>query len=55
MGNSNKLRILCYLINLHEDRGDKIIVFIDKPAIAQLFSQILKRPFISGDVQVKER
>ncbi len=38
MGNPNKLRVLSYLINLHEDRGDKIIVFIDKPAIAERFA-----------------
>ena len=38
-GNPNKFLVLQYLIKKHEERGDKIIVFSDKPQILQIYGE----------------
>jgi DNA excision repair protein ERCC-3 len=43
------------LINLHESRGDKIIVFSDNLFALKMYAKKLKKPFISGEVSQQER
>jgi len=54
-GNPNKFLVLQYLIKKHEDRGDKIIVFSDKPDILQIYGEKLKIPVAHGRVTHEER
>jgi DNA excision repair protein ERCC-3 len=42
-------------MNLHESRGDKIIVFSDNLFALKMYAKKLKRPYISGDVSHNER
>uniref|UniRef100_A0A6P6Y5Y4 General transcription and DNA repair factor IIH helicase/translocase subunit XPB n=1 Tax=Dermatophagoides pteronyssinus TaxID=6956 RepID=A0A6P6Y5Y4_DERPT len=53
--NPNKLRACEYLIQFHEARGDKVIVFSDYLMALKVMAVSLKRPFISGDVPTAER
>ncbi|CEM05451.1 unnamed protein product [Vitrella brassicaformis CCMP3155] len=53
--NPNKLRLCEYLLKFHESRGDKCIVFSDNLFALQYASQVLKKPFICGDVPMNER
>ena len=55
MNNPNKFLACQYLINLHESRGDKIIVFSDNLFALKMYAKKLKRPYISGDVSHSER
>jgi DNA excision repair protein ERCC-3 len=55
VNNPNKFLACQYLINLHESRGDKIIVFSDNLFALKMYAKKLKRPFISGDVSHSER
>ena len=55
VANPNKFLACQYLINLHESRGDKIIVFSDNLFSLKTYAQKLKRPYISGDVSHNER
>ena len=54
-GNPNKFLVLQYLIKKHEDRGDKIIVFSDKPDILHIYGEKLKIPVAHGKVSHEER
>lgn len=54
-GNPNKFLVLQYLIKKHEDRGDKIIVFSDKPLILQIYGEKLRIPIAHGNVSHEER
>lgn len=54
-GNPNKFLVLQYLIKKHEDRGDKIIVFADKPLILKIYGEKLRVPIAHGDVSHEER
>lgn len=49
-GNPNKFLALQYLIKRHEARGDKILVFGDKPAIIKCYGERLKVPVAVGYV-----
>lgn len=40
---------------MHEERGDKILVFCDRPMIINYYGKILKYPVIYGDVSQDER
>lgn len=53
--NPNKLTICEYLIRFHEARGDKAIVFSDNIYILEKFAMKLKRYFICGKVDMRER
>ncbi|EGR32554.1 hypothetical protein IMG5_077910 [Ichthyophthirius multifiliis] len=53
--NPNKFNVLEFLIKIHEDRGDKILVFCDRPVVLEYYSKILKYPIVSGNVQQDER
>ncbi|CDW86563.1 transcription factor iih subunit [Stylonychia lemnae] len=55
VNNPNKFLACQYLINLHESRGDKIIVFSDNLFALKMYAQKLKRPYISGEVGQSER
>ncbi len=55
VGNPNKFIILQYLIQRHEERGDKIIVFSDKPKILEKYAQMLKIAVAHGSVSTEER
>ena len=46
--NPNKFIACEYLIQLHEARGDKIIVFSDNLDAQEILAKALKRPFING-------
>lgn len=46
--NPNKFIACEYLINLHEKRGDKIIVFSDQLFAQEYLAKALKRPYING-------
>lgn len=51
--NPSKLRATEYLINFHEARGDKIIVFSDLVYSLKLYAEVLKRPLIYGETPGK--
>jgi len=53
--NPNKLKACEYLIRLHEERGDKTIVFSDNIFILEEFARKLGRYFICGKVAMRER
>ena len=55
VNNPNKFMACQYLINLHESRGDKIIVFSDDLFALVNYAVKLKRPYISGKVSHTER
>ena len=53
--NPNKFIICEYLINLHEARGDKIIVFSDNLFAQEWLATKLKKPYINGNTNQLER
>ncbi|KAJ2724230.1 DNA repair helicase RAD25 [Coemansia sp. Benny D115] len=53
--NPNKFRACQYLINFHQSRGDKIIVFIDNVFALRNYAQMLGLPYIHGGTSQKER
>ena len=53
--NPSKLRAVEYLVNFHEARGDKIIVFSDLVYSLKLYADMLKKPLIYGETPEKER
>lgn len=53
--NPTKLRTVQYLVNFHEERGDKIIVFSDLVYSLKLYADMLKKPLIYGETPEKER
>lgn len=55
VNNPNKFLSCQYLINLHESRGDKVIVFSDDLFALETYAKKLKKPYISGMVTHQER
>lgn len=53
--NPHKLRVCEFLVRYHEAKGHKIIVFCDSLYSLFQLSWVLKRPFISGQVEHWER
>ncbi|CAF4637504.1 unnamed protein product [Rotaria sp. Silwood1] len=53
--NPNKFRTCQYLIEYHERRNDKIIVFCDDLFALQIYAQKLVKPIIYGEVSQSER
>ncbi|EPR78461.1 DNA repair helicase RAD25 protein [Spraguea lophii 42_110] len=53
--NPNKFQACEYLINLHEKRGDKIIVFSDNVFALKTYAYRLNKPFIYGPTGQSER
>ncbi|KAF7682834.1 General transcription and DNA repair factor IIH helicase subunit XPB [Astathelohania contejeani] len=53
--NPTKMQICEYLINRHEKRGDKIIVFSDNVCALKTYALKLKKPFIYGPTGQAER
>lgn len=48
--NPMKFKALQYLIRVHESRGDKILVFCDRPKVIEYYAGKLKYAVIHGDV-----
>lgn len=46
--NPMKFKVLQYLIKVHESRGDKIIVFCDRPKVIEYYAGQLKHAVIHG-------
>ena len=53
--NPRKLAACEYLIRLHEQRNDKVIVFCDNVTLLQHMARQLCKPFICGSVPMQER
>ena len=53
--NPRKLTACEYLIRLHEQRGDKIIVFCDNISLLKDMARRTRKPFICGSVSMQER
>ena len=53
--NPRKLTACEYLVRLHEQRGDKIIVFCDNISLLKDMARRTKKPFICGSVSMQER
>lgn len=53
--NPNKFRACKYLINYHEARGDKIIVFADNVFALKAYAKAFKKPYIYGPTNNRER
>jgi len=53
--NPRKLTACEYLIRLHEQRGDKVIVFCDNISLLKDMARRTKKPFICGSVSMQER
>ena len=53
--NPNKFIACEYLVQLHEARGDKVIVFSDNLFALEWLAKAMKRPFINGRVSELER
>lgn len=52
--NPNKLMACEYLMNYHEKRGDKVIIFSDNRFLIDKLGEHLKRPIIHGEVSIQE-
>ena len=53
--NPNKFRCCEYLVNYHEARGDKIIIFSDDVIALKIYCEALNRPYIYGETTEDER
>lgn len=53
--NPNKFRMCQYLVQFHEERGDKVIIFADNVYALKMYAIRLKRPFIYGPTSQTER
>ncbi|THY18568.1 DNA repair helicase rad25 [Aureobasidium pullulans] len=53
--NPRKFQACQFLINYHEKRGDKIIVFSDNVYALEKYAKRLKKPYIYGDTPQRER
>lgn len=53
--NPNKFRMCQYLVQFHEERGDKVIIFADNVYALQMYARRLKRPYIYGPTTQTER
>lgn len=55
MMNPNKFQACQFLINYHERRGDKIIIFSNNVHTMEAYSKKFRKPFIHGQIPQKER
>jgi DNA excision repair protein ERCC-3 len=53
--NPNKFRICQFLIEFHEKRQDKILVFADDVFALQFYARKLVKPYIFGELSQRER
>ena len=53
--NPNKFRNCQFLVNYHEQRGDKIIVFSDNIFALEQYAKKLNKPYIYGKTSETER
>lgn len=53
--NPNKFRMCQYLVQFHEKRGDKVIIFADNIYALKMYAERLKRPYIYGPTTQQER
>ncbi|PXF45241.1 TFIIH basal transcription factor complex helicase repB subunit [Gracilariopsis chorda] len=53
--NPNKFRMCQYLVNFHEQRGDKVIIFADNVYALKMYANRLSRPYIYGPTSQTER
>jgi DNA excision repair protein ERCC-3 len=53
--NPNKFRACQYLIDWHEKRGDKILVFSDIIFALERYAKDLKKPYLHGSTSERER
>jgi DNA excision repair protein ERCC-3 len=53
--NPRKFQACQFLIDYHEKRGDKIIVFSDNVYALEKYAKRLKKPYIYGDTPQRER
>ncbi|KAH3757657.1 transcription factor IIH subunit [Pelomyxa schiedti] len=53
--NPNKFQACQYLMQFHENRGDKVIVFSDNIDALKHYAKMLQRPFIYGPTSNQER
>ncbi|UJR08861.1 hypothetical protein I4U23_013116 [Adineta vaga] len=53
--NPNKFRTCQFLIEFHEKRNDKIIVFCDDVFALRIYAHKLMKPFVHGEVSHNER
>ncbi|KAK5938191.1 DNA repair helicase RAD25 [Knufia obscura] len=53
--NPIKFQVCQFLINYHENRGDKIIVFSDNIFALEHYAKAMMKPFIHGQTSNKER
>eukprot|EP00164_Ancoracysta_twista_P002904 GFYU01003864.1.p1 GENE.GFYU01003864.1~~GFYU01003864.1.p1 ORF type:complete len:763 (+),score=171.29 GFYU01003864.1:85-2373(+) len=53
--NPNKFHACEFLMRLHEERGDKIIVFADNVFALEMYARILNKPYICGPTSQRER
>lgn len=53
--NPNKFRTCEFLMHVHEQHGDKVIVFVDNVAAIELYAALLHRPCIQGTTSEKQR
>ena len=53
--NPNKIRTCSYLIDFHEAKYDKILVFCDNLYCLKRYAGVMKRPYICGSVKQSDR
>ena len=53
--NPNKIRACKYLIDFHERKYDKILVFCDNLYCLKRYAQVMNRPYICGSVKQSDR
>ena len=53
--NPNKVRTCSYLIDFHEAKYDKILVFCDNLYCLKRYATVMKRPYICGSVKQSDR
>ena len=55
VANPNKLMVCQYLVRMHENNGDKIIIFSDNLSVLELYGQYMSLPVITGRMSNPER
>jgi len=53
--NPNKCITCDYLVNYHESRGDRVLVFCDHLIVGRFLADLLNRDYVSGSMPLKER
>ncbi|CAL6014255.1 DNA_repair helicase TFIIH P90 [Hexamita inflata] len=53
--NPEKLRVASMLKNYHVAQGHQVLIFCDSVVAAEIYSRLLKIPFVKGDVPGEER